>query len=118
MASSTQVDASNCQTACTGNNLEMCGGASGAMNVYLSNNYAAPVPTVSPNYASWASQGCYSDDANSRALDNQYTDSNGMDVMACAEKASGYKYFGVEYGVECHYGNKLGINLHSAEQRL
>ncbi len=56
--------------------------------------------------ASFASEGCYVDNANGqRALSvSSYAD-DGMTVETCAAFCSGSQYFGLEYGRECYCGN-------------
>lgn len=54
----------------------------------------------------YASQGCYAEPKKGRALANVWID-QGMTPDLCAAHAADYAYFGVEYGVECWYGNTL-----------
>lgn len=62
---------------------------------------------VVPNSGDFQSLGCYSDSGNNRGLANMQTDWDGMTVEKCADIAKDYKYAGVEYYGECHYGNDL-----------
>lgn len=55
----------------------------------------------------YAEQGCYAEPKKGRALANVWIDDQGMTPDLCAAHAADYAYYGVEYGVECWYGNTL-----------
>ncbi len=86
---------SGCNTPCAGAHSELCGGGN-AINLYENTAYQAvgEVPAV----GSYVLRGCYVDSAASRTLqDGVYQDWSSMTVQMCAEKASSYRYMGVEY---------------------
>lgn len=58
-------------------------------------------------------KGCYTDSTSSRALTGAWYTSENMTVDFCAESCSEYKFFGLEYGIECFCGS-----IHSAESIL
>ncbi|KAH6695984.1 hypothetical protein BKA61DRAFT_254266 [Leptodontidium sp. MPI-SDFR-AT-0119] len=70
------------------------------------NNACAPIPTQTAELNAWTAQGCYTDSENARGLPNSYTGAD-VKIGVCATKAAGFKYFAVEYGVECYWGNEL-----------
>ncbi|KAL7941527.1 hypothetical protein V8C42DRAFT_360761 [Trichoderma barbatum] len=103
---STKVDDSMCSAACAGDRSVTCGGDL-VMNLYENSEVVPPTPTGEPAYGDWSLQGCWSDSDSPRALEHSFTDGEGMSIRACSLKAAGYKYFGVEAGKECWYGNTL-----------
>ncbi|KAF3159169.1 hypothetical protein TWF225_007562 [Orbilia oligospora] len=79
-----------------------------------SNGQCIQKPSLTAAYGVWKSIGCYTDSVNARALSNVVTDNTGMSVARCAGIAAGRKYMGVEYGVECHYGDSIASSSTSA----
>lgn len=105
---STSVLTMGCDTACTHDAGEVCGGTS-KMSLYINTAYIPPpAPAVEvPSSGTFHSIGCYSDSTELRTLSNVTTDWDGMTVEKCTAIAKDYKYAGVEYYGECHYGNSL-----------
>ncbi|RDW73720.1 hypothetical protein BP5796_07162 [Coleophoma crateriformis] len=80
----------------------------------ISSSSATPTPTVVPYISGYDHQGCYID-----SEDGAAPSARGLPVLAyrrkdntiesclTACKASGFKYFGVEYGSECWCGNRI-----------
>jgi len=105
-----------CNTACSGNSSETCGG-SDRLSVY---NYTLTEPPVVAHVAAvetYIAQGCYTDDALSGF---SFTNNTGMTVElcvgACRERNS--TYAGLEFGSQCHCGATLASSaskLSSAE---
>lgn len=54
----------------------------------------------------YAAQGCYKEPKKGRALEHVWVQED-MTPELCAEHAVNYAYYGVEYGIECWYGNTL-----------
>ncbi|KAL5314372.1 hypothetical protein ACEPPN_018798 [Leptodophora sp. 'Broadleaf-Isolate-01'] len=78
------------------------------MSVRLGNLVGCiPVPTETIQIGSWKSQGCYSDTADVRTLNNYHATTTGLTIEECVQAAAGYKYAGVEYGEECWFGNEF-----------
>ncbi|HME41928.1 MAG TPA: C1 family peptidase, partial [Syntrophorhabdales bacterium] len=91
----TKVADSQCNTPCSANPAEMCGGS------WLNSIYATGV-----NPSGYA--GCYTD-TSTRALPNELS-TGGETVESCKTKAAqaGYAYAGVQYYGQCFAGNALG----------
>ncbi|PWW73981.1 WSC-domain-containing protein [Tuber magnatum] len=94
-----------CNTACSGNSSQTCGGSS-RLSVY---NYTLTEPPVVAHVAAvetYITQGCYTDDALSGF---SFTNSTGMTVElcvgACRERNS--TYAGLEFGEQCHCGTTV-----------
>jgi hypothetical protein len=51
--------------------------------------------------------GCYLDNVDARALNDLWAKNDSMTVELCSSTASaaGFRYFGVQYGVECYATN-------------
>ncbi|PHH77524.1 hypothetical protein CDD82_3479 [Ophiocordyceps australis] len=56
---------------------------------------------------SYTLQGCWTEATDSRALIGDAMASDGMTLEVCAQKCSGFIYFGAEYGRECYCGDSL-----------
>ena len=113
-----------CSMFCAGSENEYCGGPN-RLDMYQLNG-SAPVPPGSPittptsgpiiqqTSLNYVYSGCYVDNANGiRALSGLANpeSGNGNTVDACASACEGYKYMGVEYGVECYCDNVIeGMN--------
>lgn len=64
-------------------------------------------PVVPPELETdYAFQGCYAEPKKGRALQHVWVDQD-MTPELCAAHAVEYAYYGVEYGIECWYGNTL-----------
>ena len=74
-------------------------------------------PTVVPRASGYTSLGCHSEVPNGRALPNLYANSS-MTIEMCAAQAvrGTYRFFGVEYGSECWYGNVLAPEAQPIDQ--
>lgn len=90
----------NCNFPCPGApNSEYCG-AGDRIVLYATTGNAAVI-------GSYAFQGCYHEPTDGhRALPYLWTDP-AMTPELCLAQAVGYKYAGVEYGIECWYGPSL-----------
>ncbi|KAK6347941.1 hypothetical protein TWF718_005761 [Orbilia javanica] len=106
IASTSQPVTSGCDTPCTGNNAQICGGA-GFISIYANGDYSEPIPpTVNPGDGVFELSGCYTDDPDNRALAFAYHDDQ-MSVALCFEKAKSYRYAAVQDGGVCYYGDIL-----------
>ncbi|KAF3933048.1 hypothetical protein ABW20_dc0107123 [Dactylellina cionopaga] len=93
-----------CNTPCTGNNAQMCGG-SGQMSLYENSNYQPPQPpTLNQGNDMFTLSGCFS--GTGQILANVW-DSDSMTVDKCLEKAESYLYAAVRGGTSCLYGDEL-----------
>jgi hypothetical protein len=63
------------------------------------NNKCEVILTQTGNSKGWNAQGCYTDSIGSRGLQKSYVGDD-VSVGRCADLATGFKYFGVEYGKE------------------
>ncbi|KAF1808035.1 WSC domain-containing protein 2, partial [Eremomyces bilateralis CBS 781.70] len=61
-----------------------------------------PSDTPTPGYTY---QGCFTDDAGSRAFNSGYIAGADTIVEGCAAFCSNFQFFGIEYGAECYCGN-------------
>ncbi|KAK6524337.1 hypothetical protein TWF281_011245 [Arthrobotrys megalospora] len=98
-STSTVISNTVCNARCNGLRSEICGGAD-SMAVYENTAYVV-------NTGDFEYDGCYTDDANNRALDHYAVNWDHMTNELCAQYAAGFKYFGTEYYGECFWGNAL-----------
>jgi len=101
--------ASECNMACSGNPDEMCG-AGMRLNVYQMNAGTTPPstpPATIPDGFEY--KGCYTDNVPQRVLSGKTIADDAMTLTKCATtcSASGYTWFGVEYGSQCYCGTGL-----------
>jgi hypothetical protein len=96
----------NCNLVCAGDSLTLCGGAN-ALQLYF-NQGLVPPAYVAPVVNGYTAQGCFQEVAG-RALTGKRVDDPNMTIQICTAScaADGYKFAGVEYGVECYCGNTL-----------
>ncbi|KAH7323511.1 hypothetical protein BKA65DRAFT_540182 [Rhexocercosporidium sp. MPI-PUGE-AT-0058] len=64
-------------------------------------------PSETPVVGTFLSIGCWIDGVNARALTGGSSTAADMTVEKCTALAKGFKYAGVEYGVECYWGNTI-----------
>ncbi|SJL08884.1 related to glyoxal oxidase precursor [Armillaria ostoyae] len=107
-AEDTNATATDCNMACTGNTLQLCGGPN-RMNVFWSGATPPAPPAIVPSVGDWTSLGCYSDN-----VDGQRTFTVGLDVAdVTIEKCtsacftSGYQFAGTEYSTQCFCGSSI-----------
>lgn len=97
---------SKCNTACSGNPSQICGGAN-ALSVY----YSADISFFQSTPLTGTSLlGCYADSNNARSLGlNKTVLANTLTPLACSSycRLGGYKYSGLEWSTECWCGNTL-----------
>ncbi|KAL8989440.1 MAG: hypothetical protein Q9177_001676 [Variospora cf. flavescens] len=128
-----KVAETDCTMTCSGNSTQYCGGAnrltvygksgssssSSSMGSSIATGTSSSAattsstgtpgePTAVPTVAGFASQGCYTEGTNVRALGDAVTANGAMTVEKCAAFCSSYTYFGVEYSSECYCGNTIG----------
>ncbi|KAJ9157373.1 Glyoxal oxidase-like protein [Pleurostoma richardsiae] len=113
---------SDCNTPCSGDSTEMCGGG-GRLSIYSDGAptvYAPPTVQLSGLNGSWEYQGCYEDNINDERTffwqiyyDGIMTPN--MCLSRCAEY--GYAAAGLEYGEECYCGDPANIETVGATQR-
>lgn len=67
--------------------------------------------------AGWASQGCFTDNVNSRALGGKFYFDAAMTEESCISYCSsnGFAYAGVEYSQECYCGNTISASGKTAD---
>lgn len=105
---------------CAGQPSELCGGGN-LINIYENTVIAtttrpggpSATPTVVPAVGNFRDQGCYVDSIDSRILrGDSIANDPAMSVAKCAEFArkGGWRYAGVQYGIECFVGNTLRGN--------
>ncbi|KAK3075865.1 hypothetical protein LTR53_000438 [Teratosphaeriaceae sp. CCFEE 6253] len=109
----TQVDDSQCDMACAGNQGEFCG-AGDILSVYANgtlNSYRAPTVQKEDLPGSWEYQGCLSDVGDPRSLAYltvfEKTNNNTACLSLCAEY--GYNAAGTEYGQQCFCGDVQNV---------
>ncbi|KAH6667842.1 WSC domain-containing protein [Halenospora varia] len=91
----------DCDYTCAGDATEMCGG-SRRLSLYQNVNWRAPEDPSS--IGSYEFYGCVTDSP-ARTLTASSLTSSAMTLELCATFCSSYKYFGVEWSVECYCGN-------------
>jgi hypothetical protein len=87
-SSSSSIDGSNCQMACSGNSREMCGGRSWAISIYAV-QVVNPTPPPSP---SWLALGCFTESSNNRALKAMNNGMTNITVEKCQALCNSNKY--------------------------
>lgn len=97
---SVQAAAGDCYLPCAGDPTEVCGGID-RLNLYEYCTKSAP------SNIPYASQGCYTEGTNLRALLAAFNSNDAMTLESCGTYCAGYTYFGVENGRECRCGNML-----------
>ncbi|CAG7852330.1 SubName: Full=Related to copper radical oxidase-Phanerochaete chrysosporium {ECO:0000313/EMBL:CCA69742.1} [Serendipita indica DSM 11827] len=89
-----ELDAEQCDSACSGNSLEVCGGVWHYDIYYTSSTGDIPAPTpvtqVTTGGQNWVNLGCYVDQ-----------------LCAATCKDEGYAVAGIEWGRECYCGNTI-----------
>lgn len=102
--------ATDCSMACAGNSSETCGGNWRLTTYQATTTTSAPNPSIPATVAGYTSLGCWSDNADGRALPNVYYNNTSMTLELCASvaAANGAAYWGAEYSQECWYGSTLG----------
>jgi hypothetical protein len=111
-----------CNTACGGDNTQMCGGA-GWMKIFSDGTpqaYVPPAPQTGGLNGTWTYQGCYEDFGGEIrtlpwALNLPGINSPEVCLGRCAE--FGYAAAGMEYGVECYCGDPIDISESGASLR-
>ena len=103
-----------CNSACSGNSSEICGGSNGASKYISVWNATSNVPaTTVHQVGTYVSQGCYSDSSGNNSTHSlngaNYTSNSGMTVEACVGfcQSKKYGYAGVEYGQDCYCDSSL-----------
>jgi hypothetical protein len=67
------------------------------------------VPMQLSSYGNWSYLGCYTDFAGTRALKNYIHIPHGnLTEEICMDNCLGYKYAGMEYGMECWCDDEIG----------
>lgn len=104
---------SACTMPCGGDPMLICGGPS-ALSVYNNTALTPPrEPGVVQNVGVYTHIGCYAEGSSGRALAGPVAiSSTNMSVPFCisfcqAATVAGFKYAGIEYGVECYCGDKI-----------
>ncbi|KAA8895875.1 WSC domain-containing protein [Sphaerosporella brunnea] len=95
-----------CNMACTGDSSQVCGGAD-RLTVYADSTFVPP--QIVPGVGSYASQGCYTEGTNERALSGFAFSAGNMTAAVCVAgcEAKSFSLAGVEYSTECWCGNTL-----------
>jgi hypothetical protein len=111
---SQQVDDTNCNYPCVGNNSQVCGGSgvgSAQGGVYIS-VFGDPslAPKIDNTVGTWEYQGCWTETTNVRALTERSLANDEMTLEACASLCQGFTYFATEYGRECEL-NQIPLSI-------
>ncbi|KAI0315679.1 copper radical oxidase [Amylostereum chailletii] len=99
-----------CNTACSGNTTEACGGPN-LISLYTSTNnitaFPVPVPQNSSLPGQWQYQGCLAEPGAARVFPYQIINTNNNTADACLSQcaAFGYPAAGMEFGDECWCGD-------------
>ncbi|KAI1323225.1 hypothetical protein F5Y16DRAFT_351006 [Xylariaceae sp. FL0255] len=103
-----------CNTPCTGDSTEMCGG-SGYLAIISDGTpqvYEPPTTQLSGLNGTWTYQGCYVDNLNNtRTLPWQVFQTGYMTATTCLYQCGlfGYAAAGLEYGDECYCGDPIDV---------
>ncbi|KAI1640310.1 hypothetical protein F4809DRAFT_591116 [Biscogniauxia mediterranea] len=112
-------DTSSCNTPCSGDSTQMCGGA-GYLTIYSDGppqTFQPPAPQTSGLNGTWTYQGCFEDNLNDQrtlpwALHFPGTNTPSQCLGQCAE--FGYAAAGMEYGEECYCGDPIDVTIAGA----
>jgi hypothetical protein len=101
------ADPSQCNAACSGNQLEICGGTN-TLSIWEDPTFPHVNPSTTSDYVSL---GCYTEasDNNRALIFQQNVDSSALTTEICLSscKAMGMPYAGTEYSGECYCGTFL-----------
>ncbi|OCK75198.1 hypothetical protein K432DRAFT_309072, partial [Lepidopterella palustris CBS 459.81] len=102
------IDRSNCNMACSGNSLELCGGP-GALSLYINNSYQFTEGSASvvQTYNGYAVTECWESVYQFLPYFASNIPHDDLTVQVCIDNCAslGYTSAGVEYGQECWCGN-------------
>ncbi|KAL2075302.1 hypothetical protein VTL71DRAFT_245 [Oculimacula yallundae] len=71
---------------------------------------AQPTPAIKPTIGPYTYLGCQTEGTSIRALTGAFFfNETAMTLEMCASNCAGWKYWGVEYGVECYCGNEFQV---------
>ncbi|KAI5923224.1 hypothetical protein F4810DRAFT_211741 [Camillea tinctor] len=112
-------DTSSCNTPCSGDSTQMCGGP-GYLTIYSDGTpqtFQPPAPQTSGLNGTWTYQGCFEDNLNNQrtlpwALHFPGTNTPSQCLGQCAE--FGYAAAGMEYGEECYCGDPIDVTTAGA----
>ncbi|KAH8891152.1 glyoxal oxidase like protein [Thozetella sp. PMI_491] len=109
---------SDCNTPCSGNSKDMCGGAD-RLTIYSSGAPTVlnpPVVQTAGLNGSWAYQGCVDDNTQKRTLFWQSFFTGTLTANQCLNLCAQYGYAaaGLEYGQECYCGDPANIAAQGA----
>lgn len=116
------ADESGCQTPCSGNSTQMCGGA-GYLNIWSNGEpktFQPPATQTGGLNGTWAYQGCWTSTTNgNRNLPWQIIMPDNNSPEACLSQCSafGYAAGAMEYGRECYCGDPSDILANGATKQ-
>ncbi|KAK4446244.1 hypothetical protein QBC34DRAFT_411784 [Podospora aff. communis PSN243] len=118
VSGSSEASADQCNMACGGSLLDVCGGDR-RINIYENTTWTRPPPppTTVPSVGSFRNHGCFVDLANGarvlRADSSTQAGERGMTVEKCVAlgRDAGWRWAGVEFGSQCFVGNTLRGDL-------
>lgn len=108
-AGSVAAPLDQCNMVCGGNRAEFCGAGNRLELFSTTASITTPTGTLvhKPTIAPYTMVGCWAEGASNRALNSGGTSSPSMTNEKCADFCKAYRYFGTEYGSECHCGSYL-----------
>ncbi|KAF8911542.1 WSC domain-containing protein [Gymnopilus junonius] len=109
----TQVDDSECDFPCGGDDTLTCGGASLISVFQNSNPGVLPLPANKAQVGTWAFDGCFTDVVgdNPRTLLERFDIPAGVTIESCTDQcaAAGFNITGLEFGEECWCGSAFSL---------
>ncbi|KAH7025074.1 uncharacterized protein B0I36DRAFT_353239 [Microdochium trichocladiopsis] len=117
-------DDSGCQTPCSGNTTEMCGG-SGYLTIYSDGTpevFQPPAVQLGGLNGTWQYQGCYvsvntTDNTHNLPWKLELPDTNDPETCLSLCGEFGYMAAGLEYGLQCFCGDPQDV-VDAAEQKV
>ncbi len=109
-----------CNTPCTGNSSQICGGGNRMTIMSLGQPEIRAAPIALPEVGDWKYQGCYQDNVNqSRVFFWQNFFPNVMTPQMCLDRCAdfGYMAAGLEYGQECYCGDPQNIIVQKSPKK-
>ncbi|KAJ7513073.1 galactose oxidase [Mycena galericulata] len=99
----------DCDSACTGNPAESCGGAL-RLNVFWSGAPRPSPPSIPASVGQWEALGCYSDNVDGRALPNGVNVVGEVTLESCTAAcfSAGMPLAGAEFADQCFCGTAIG----------
>ncbi|PHH61538.1 hypothetical protein CDD81_275 [Ophiocordyceps australis] len=108
--------ASECDTACSGDSKQMCGGGGRMTIVSLGEPVVVEAPRVVARVGNWSYYGCVEDNVRQKRTFFWQSFSDALTPAWCLQRCAEYGYMaaGLEYGRECYCGDAANMDTAGA----